>query len=69
MAENKSKKLKKYSFELTVPKGFKNDWIVVEAENPIEAKKELVKECMKLNERFMSVYEFDPIKEKLKQPF
>ena len=67
MAE-KSKKLKKYSFDLIVPKDFKNAWIVVNALNPKSAKKKLMKETSKLNERFMQVYEFDPKKEKLKQP-
>ena len=56
---------KKYSFDLIVPKGFKNDWIVVEASDPESAKKKLIKETTKLNERFMQVYEFDVKKEQL----
>ena len=54
-----SKKLKSYTFELIVPKGFKNDWILVKARNPKSAKKKLLKECSKLNERFMHVREFN----------
>ena len=54
-----SKKLKSYTFELVVPKGLKNDWIVVEARNPKSAKKKLLKECSKLNERLMHVREFN----------
>ena len=54
-----SKKLKSYTFELVVPKGLKNDWIVVEARNPKSAKKKLLKECSKLNERLMQVREFN----------
>ena len=58
-------KTKKYSFDLIVPYGFKNDWIVVDAEDPVSAKKKLIEETTKLNERFMQVYEFDAKKEQL----
>jgi len=59
--------MKTYSFDFKVPEGFKNDWIVVTAKNPAAAKKLLIKECNKLNERFMVVKEFDPSKNKLKE--
>ena len=63
--ETKIMKTKKYSFDLIVPKDFKNAFIVVDASNPKSAKKKLIKETTKLNERFMQVYEFDAEKEKL----
>ena len=63
--KKKSKKFKTYSFDLVVPKDFKNAFIVVDASNPKSAKKKLMKETSKLNERFMQVYEFDAKKEKL----
>ena len=58
-------KTKKYSFDFVVPKNFKNAFIVVDASNPKSAKKKLMKETSKLNERFMQVYEFDAAKEEL----
>ena len=58
-------KTKKYSFDVVVPKDFKNAFIVVDARNPKSAKKKLMKETSKLNERFMQVYEFDAAKEEL----
>jgi len=58
-------KTKKYSFDVVVPKDFKNAFIVVDASNPKSAKKKLMKETSKLNERFMQVYEFDAAKEEL----
>ena len=58
-------KTKKYRIDLVVPKDFKNAFIVVDASNPKSAKKKLMKETSKLNERFMQVYEFDAAKEEL----
>ena len=58
-------KTKKYSFDVVVPKDFKNAFIVVDASNPKSAKKKLMEETSKLNERFMQVYEFDAAKEEL----
>ena len=52
-------KLKKYSFDLVVPEGTKHEWIVVEAWDERSAKKKLLKECSKLNERLMHVREFN----------
>jgi len=67
MNKKKSKKFKTYSFDLVVPKDFKNDWIIVKANNPKTAKKLLIKETQKLNERFMVVKEFDVSKNDLKE--
>lgn len=59
--------MKTWSFDFEIPADFKNDWIIVKAKNPTVAKKKLIKECNKLNERFMVVKEFDPSKNKLKE--
>ena len=58
---------KKYSFDLVLPAGMKNDWIVVSAKNKKEGKKKLLKELAKLNRKLIQVSEFDPIERKLKQ--
>ena len=65
--QKKSKKFKTYSFDLVVPKDFKNDWILAKAPNPETAKKLLLKETQKLNKKFMVVKEFDVSKNDLKE--
>jgi hypothetical protein len=52
--------MKTYSFNFVQPKRFKNRFIKVEANNPIEAKKLILEDLAKINERFTQVYEVKP---------
>ena len=49
--------MKKYSFDLVVPDGFVNKWIVVEAKDEKEAKRKLLAELYKINKKFIKVHE------------
>ena len=48
-------KKKIYSFELIIPKGYKNDYIITEAKNKTEAKIKLLKELNRLNAKCINV--------------
>jgi len=58
-------KLKKYSFDLAVPEGMENKWIVVEAWDEKSAKKKLLRELSKINKQLIRVHEFDSEEGKL----
>ena len=58
--------MKKYSFDLKVPEGWENEWIVVEAQDEESAKKKLLRKLSKINKQSIRVYEFDPEERKLK---
>ena len=56
---------KHYSFDLVMPKGMKNDWIVVEASSEAIARKKLIKKLNSLNAKLLVVREFDNQKKML----
>jgi len=48
-------KKKIYSFELIIPKGYKNDYIIATAKNKTEAKIKLLEELNRLNAKCIKV--------------
>ena len=57
--------MKKYSFDLKVPGGMENEWIVVEAQDEESAKKKLLRKLSKINKQLIRVHEFDSEEGKL----
>ena len=51
---NKKKKI--YAFELLIPKGYKNEYIITKATNKTEAKRKLLTELNRLNTKCIKVY-------------
>ena len=49
--------MKKYSFDLVIPDGFVNKWIIVEAKDEKEAKRKLLAKLYKINKKFIKVHE------------